>query len=257
MAALAEAGRGFSVGAARVPIVPQAALFDLLNGGDKAWGAESPYFRLGHQAVLNAGRTFLLGTSGAGYGATMATLKGGLGSASAVTSQGITVSAIVAVNAVGSATIGDGPHFWAAPWEKSAEFGGLGLPAAFPSSALDVPLKGTVRENTTIALVATDARLSKAEAQRVALSAHDGLAHALRPGHTPLDGDTVFAAATGRNALAMSLAVLTEIAMLASDTLARAIARAVYEARSLDVPNALPSWRDRFGGPSHQFPVST
>jgi D-aminopeptidase len=256
MAALAEKGRGFAIGPVRVPIVPQAALFDLLNGGDKTWGEAPPYFRLGREAVRNAGRTFRLGTAGAGYGATTASLKGGLGSASAVTSGGITVGAVVAVNAVGSATIGDGPHFWAAPYERAREFGGLGLPSAFPASALDVRMKGAVRENTTIALVATDACLTKAEAKRVALSAHDGLARALRPGHTPLDGDTLFAAATGRNRLAMSVATLTEIAMLASDTLARAIARAVYEASSLGFAGALPSWRDRFGDRVPRPPLS-
>jgi D-aminopeptidase len=247
MAALAEACRGFSVGPVRVPIVPQAALFDLLNGGDKAWGSTPPYFGLGHEAVRNAGMTFQLGTAGAGYGATTATLKGGLGSASAVTSEGITVGAIVAVNAVGSATIGDGPHFWAAPYEREGEFGGYGMPSPFPPDALDVRLKGSVRENTTIALVATDACLTKAEARRIALSAHDGLARALRPGHTPLDGDTVFAAATGHHPLVNGTASVTEIAVLASDTLARAVARGIYEASSLSFRGAIPCWKDRFG----------
>jgi len=250
MAALAEAGRGFAVGPVRVPIVPQAALFDLLNGASRAAGSMPRFFELGREAVRNAGRSFSLGTVGAGYGATTATLKGGLGSASAVTSEGITVAAIVAVNAVGSATVGDGPCFWAAPLERGAEFGGLGLPSPLPPDAGGVRLKGAVRENTTIALVATDASLSKAEAQRVALSAHDGLARALRPGHTPLDGDTVFAAATGLRPLRNGLTSLTEIAMLASDTLARAIARGVYEASALPFPNAIPSWHDRFGKPS-------
>ena len=245
MAALAETGRGFSVGPARVPIVPQAALFDLLNGGDKAWGSTPPFFRLGYEAVRNAELSFCLGTAGAGYGATTANLKGGLGSASAVTSEGLTVAAIVAVNAVGSATVGDGPHFWAAPYERSSEFGGAGLPSSFP--LFDVPLKGSVRENTTIALVATDACLTKAEALRIALSAHDGLARALRPGHTPLDGDTVFAAATGYRPLANRTASLAEIAIMASDTLSRAIARGVYEATALPFPGSIQSWKDKFG----------
>jgi D-aminopeptidase len=172
-------------------------------------------------------------------------LKGGLGSASAVTSEGLTVAAIVAVNAVGSATVGDGPHFWAAPCERNSEFGGAGLPSSFP--LFDVQLKGSVRENTTIALVATDACLTKAETLRIALSAHDGLARALRPGHTPLDGDTVFASATGYRPLANRTASLAEISILASDTLARAIARGVYEASALPFPGAIQSWKDKFG----------
>lgn len=251
MAALAAAGRGFRIGEAIVPIVPQAVLFDLLNGGDKAWSSQSPYFRLGQEAVQNANDHFRLGTAGAGYGATTATLKGGLGSASAVTSEGFTVGAIVAVNAVGTATIGDGPHFWAAPYERQDEFGGIGLPSSFPENALELRQKGSVRENTTIALVATDARLTKAEAMRLALSAHDGLARALRPGHTPLDGDAVFAAATGYRPLANGIATLTEIAALASDTLARAIARGVFEATSLAFPGGPPSWKEKFAVTCH------
>lgn len=246
MAALVEQGRGFAVGPARVPIVPQAVLFDLLNGGDKNWGRTPPYAALGFDAVRNASKHFALGTAGAGYGATTATLKGGLGAASAVSSEGITVGAIVAVNAVGSATIGDGPHFWAAPYEREAEFGGLGLPAHVPEDALRPRLKGGVRENTTIALVATDASLTKAEAKRLALSAHDGLARGLRPGHTPMDGDTVFAAATGLKPLPNGTNSVTELAILAADTLARAIARGVYEASALPFAGAQPSWKDSF-----------
>ena len=108
MAALKEMGRGFEVGSVRVPIVPQAILFDLLNGGNKDWGRMPPYWELGYQATKSAGRDVALGTAGAGYGATTATLKGGLGSASVKTSSGFTVGAVVAVNAVGTATIGDG-----------------------------------------------------------------------------------------------------------------------------------------------------
>lgn len=132
MACLAEAGRGFAVGPMRVPIVPAAILFDLLNGGDKAWGRYPPYRDLGFEATRAAGADFALGTAGAGTGATTATWKGGLGSASA-RAGGFTVGAIVAVNALGSATVADGPHFWAAPWEQADEFGGLGLPQPFPA----------------------------------------------------------------------------------------------------------------------------
>ena len=123
LAALQEQGRGFAIGDARVPIVPGAILFDLLNGGDKNWGRKPPYWDLGFEAATKAGRMFGLGVAGAGHGANTANLKGGLGSASAITSNGYRVGAIVAVNSLGQATIGDGPHFWAAPIELGAEFG--------------------------------------------------------------------------------------------------------------------------------------
>ena len=132
MAWLREAGIGLQVGAAIVPIVAQAICFDLINGGDKAWGRRPPYWDLGFEAAAAASAApFKLGTVGGGYGATTATLKGGLGSASVVTASGIRVGAIVVVNAIGTATIGTGPHFWAAPVEAGEEFGGLGLPATF------------------------------------------------------------------------------------------------------------------------------
>ncbi|MCP8940419.1 P1 family peptidase [Alsobacter sp. SYSU M60028] len=246
MAVLVERGRGFRVGDALVPIVPQAILFDLLNGGDKAWGRKPPFFDLGAAACEAASAGFRLGTAGAGYGATTATLKGGLGSASAVTESGFVVGALVAVNAVGTATMGEGPHFWAAPYEQNAEFGGIGWPYARPKDALVPRLKGGPGRNTTIAVVATDARLGKAQAKRIANAAHDGLARALRPAHTPLDGDIVFAAGTGRREVAGPMA-LNEIAMAASDVLARAVARGVYEATALPYPGALPAWKDRFG----------
>ncbi len=120
-------GRGFAVGDIRVPIVPGAILFDLLNGGDKGW-RDNPYKGLGAAALGAAGLEFPLGSVGAGFGATTDGLKGGLGSASVVLESGMTVGALVAVNALGSVTVGDGGHFWAAPWEMEAEFGGLGLP---------------------------------------------------------------------------------------------------------------------------------
>jgi D-aminopeptidase len=246
-AVLAERGRGFRIRDLTVPIVPQAILFDLANGGDKAWGRKPPYFDLGMAACEAAADRFALGTAGAGYGAATATLKGGLGSASAVTPSGFTVGAVVAVNAVGSVMIGDGPHFWAAPYERGGEFGGLGQPMRVPPEALAPRLKGGPGENTTIALVACDADLTKAQCKRVAVAAHDGLARAIRPAHTPLDGDLVFAAATGRRPLADPVYSLNEIAVAAADCLARAVARAVFEAVALPFPGALPAWRDRFG----------
>ena len=240
-------GRGFRIREAAVPIVPGAILFDLLNGGDKAWGPEPVYWHLGYRAAAVAGIDIELGSAGAGLGATTATLKGGLGSASAVTGAGFIVGALVAVNALGSATLGEGPHFWAAPYEQSDEYGGLGWPAPFPSEALKLQLKGRQPENTTIAVVATDASLTKAECKRLALMAQDGAARALRPVHAALDGDTVFAAATGRAAQGADAVQQVEIGMVAADCLARAIARAVYEATALSFAGAQPSWRDRFG----------
>jgi D-aminopeptidase len=246
MAFLAESGRGFAVGAVRVPIVPGASLFDLLNGGDKNWGRRPPYWELGFAAAAGAGKDFALGSAGAGYGATICDLNGGLGSTSAVSSRGFLVGAIVAVNAVGRATRGSGPHFWAAPYERDGEFGGLGLPDKAPADALDLRLKHEAPANTTIAIVATDARLTKAQMKRVAIMAQDGVALALRPAHAPMDGDVVFAATTSRAAATPDARDLTEIGMLAAECLARAIARGVYEATPTPNSRLSPCWRERY-----------
>ena len=243
---LREQGRGFPVREARVPIVPAAILFDLLSGGDKNWGRYPPYRELGYAAAAGATEDFALGSAGAGFGATTADLKGGTGSASAQTRDGITVGALALVNAAGSAVIGGGPHFWSAPYERGNEFGGRGLPASIPPQALSFKTKGQPGENTTLVVVATDAALTKPQAHRLAIMAQDGLARALRPVHTPLDGDIVFAAATGARALAEPIVALAELGVIAADVVARAIARGVYEARALPFPGALPSWRDRF-----------
>ena len=247
IARLAELGRGFAVGAVRVPIVPGASLFDLLNGGDKAWGRTPPYWELGWRAACAASERFDLGTSGAGFGATTFDLKGGLGSASATTSAGYRVGAIVACNAVGRATRGSSPHFWAAPFERDGEFGGLGSGPDGGDGALALGLKTIEPASTNLAVVVTDATLTKAQVKRLAVMAQDGLALALRPAHAPTDGDTVFAAATGRVAGAPNLADLTEIGMLAAECVARAVARGVYEATALAVEGAQPSWRQRYG----------
>jgi len=238
--------RGFQVRDIRVPIVPGAILFDLLNGGDKAWGEDPVYWRLGYQAAQAASATFRLGSAGAGLGATTANLKGGIGSASAETSGGYRVGALVAVNALGQATIGDTGHFWAAPYEQDGEFGGLGWPAPWPPDGLAMRIKGDAFENTTIAIVATDALLTKAEAKRLAIMAQDGLALALRPSHAAMDGDTVFAASTGQARMPPNLRDQTEIGLLAANCLARAIARAIYEATPLPFKGALPAWRTKF-----------
>lgn len=242
-AGLREIGRGLQVGTARVPLVPQAILFDLINGGNKDWGLHSPYRDMGYAAFKAADKgAFALGTVGAGTGATTATLKGGLGSASAVSSQGHRIAAIVAVNALGSATIGDGPHFWAAPFEEEGEFGGLGMPQTIDTR---LRLKGTTVTATTIGAVVTDARLTKAEAHRLSISAHDGLARALLPAHLPLDGDTVFAASTAKRERD-DMASFMELCHLAASVMARAVARGVHTATALPVDGAQPAWRDRF-----------
>jgi D-aminopeptidase len=241
-------GAGLKIGTANIPIAVQAITFDLLNGGDKDWGRTPPYWDMGWAAAENArSGAFPLGTAGGGYGTTTANLKGGLGSASTTTRSGFTVGAIAVVNAVGSTTIGDSQHFWAAPYEIGNELGGRGLPPAVSSSALDMRIKGGAPPSTTIALVATDAALTKAQTKRVAIMADDGLARAIRPAHAPMDGDTVFAVATLRRPLRDEIVDLTEIGLTAADCLARAIARGVYEATALRFANALPAWRDRFG----------
>jgi D-aminopeptidase len=250
MAVLAARGIGLRIGTAVVPIVAQVITFDLLNGGDKNWGMAPPYWDLGRRAAeAVSGDTFALGTIGGGYGATTATLKGGLGSASQVTASGFTVGAIAVVNAIGTATIGDGPQFWAAAVEQGREFGGLGLPSKIDPTALRLRMKGGAPPSTTIAVVATDAILTKAQAKRLAIMADDGLARAIRPAHAPMDGDTVFACATQRRALPVGAenTALTDIGTAAGDCLARAIARGVYEATALPFAGAQLAWRDKFG----------
>jgi L-aminopeptidase/D-esterase-like protein len=247
---LAEQGRGFAVRGAVIPIVPGAIMFDLLNGGDKAWGRFAPYRDLGYAAAAAAGPDFAIGSVGAGLGATTANFKGGLGSASAVTQGGIAVAALAVVNAVGSVTIGDGPWFWAAPFEIGGEYGGRGFPSAVTSDMLSLRIKGgaaaTASENTTLTVVATDAALTKSQAKRLAMIAQTGMARAIYPVHAPLDGDVLFAAATGEKPID-PLVGLTELGMVAANVVARAIARAVYTATALPFPGALPAWKDRFG----------
>lgn len=236
MAGLRAAGRGFAVGEARVPIVPAAILFDLLNGGDKGWD-DSPYPALGRRAFDTAEGHFALGTAGAGTGAMTARWKGGLGSASAVLADGTTVGALVAVNAVGSVTAPSG-QFWAGPWELGSEFGGLGLGGPFDPG--HEPLRTKRQgEATTIAIVATDAGLDKAALTRLAVAAHDGLSRAIVPSHTPFDGDLVFALSTGRGD-----ADPFALGHAAACVLARAVARAAFEARPAP-GDRQPCWQDR------------
>jgi L-aminopeptidase/D-esterase-like protein len=244
---LREQGRGFAVRTARVPIVPAAILFDLLNGGDKEWGRYPPYRELGYQAARSASADCALGSVGAGLGANSVNLKGGIGSASALV-EGVTVGALAAVNAAGSVTVGDSRHFWAAPFEQDKEFGGAGSPASIAAEALQPRVKGSAGANTTLVVVATDAILTKAQARRIAVMAQTGVARAIYPVHTPLDGDVLFTAATGKKELAEPLHAITRLGAIAANVTARAIARAIYDATALAFPGALPSWKDKFSG---------
>lgn len=248
MDALHEMGRGFAVLGARVPLVPAAILFDLLNGGDKAW-AHNPYPELGRTALANAAYDFSLGSVGAGTGAQTAMHMGGLGSASLVLEDGITVGALVAVNPLGSVTTPSGRHFWAAPFEIGQEFGGLGSDPArglqpLPDSRKTAAM--AAQGNTTIAIVATDAALDKAQLKRLAVAAHDGIARAIVPAHSPHDGDLIFAAATGAAPLIAPALQLTGIGHAAAVCLSRAIARAVWDA-SPAPGDTLPCLRDALG----------
>lgn len=242
---LREQGIGFEVGPHHIPILPAAILFDLINGGDKDWGRYPPYRELGYEAAANASEDFAIGSQGAGLGALTATLKGGLGSASFITPDGHAVGALVAVNPMGSATIGDTRHFWAAPFELGDEFGRLGLPSPLPDDASDLRIK--FRDlprggaNTTIAVIATDAVLSKAEAKRLAIAAHAGFARAIWPSHTPFDGDLVFALATGASGHKPSLDAFVDLGAAAASTMSRAIARGVQAARP-DPRDLMPAW---------------
>ena len=247
MDVLAAQGRGFAVGKARVPIVPGAILFDLNFPTRKHWTEEPPHRRLGREAAKAAGRDFALGGAGAGLGAKAGRLKGGLGSASLRLGDGVTVGAIVAVNCCGSTVRPDCLRFWAAELALPAD----GIP---PQPAIpDVPLdlddfsacgEGLVGANTTIAVVATDAPLDKSGCRRLAIMAQDGLARAVRPAHTPFDGDTVFALSTGSGAL-VTPERLTRLGNAAGDCLSRAIMRAVVAAEPL---GGYPSWRGMMAG---------
>lgn len=241
---LAARGVGFAVGAARIPVVPAAILFDLLNGGDKEWGEAAPYARLAREACEAAAADFALGNVGAGLGAKAGSLKGGLGSVSAVTPEGLAVGALVAVNALGDTVMPGQSCFWAWPFERAGELGGQTPPrGAVPADeALVASPFARIGANTTISVVATNAVLDKAEARRVAIMAQDGYARAIRPAHTPFDGDTVFVLATGAHPLAEPrAAALSLLGALAADCIARAVARGVFTAESL---GGLMSYRD-------------
>jgi L-aminopeptidase/D-esterase-like protein len=247
--ALRLMGRGFRYADVTVPIVPGAVLFDLRNGGDKAW-IENPYRRLGAEALAAAGEDFALGTAGAGVGATTAGLKGGLGSASLLLRTGHTVAALVAANPTATVAVAGGPHFWAAPFEIDGEFGGLGpYPGAVPfelSSRVkhDHEQEGGT-SNTVLAIVATDAILSKAQLKRLAVAAHDGIARAVSPAHTLVDGDLVFALTTAALPVADPVFDPLHFGHAAAVCLSRAIARAVYLATPA-AGDPYPTWREKW-----------
>lgn len=245
--ALRAAGRGHVYAGVSVPIVPVAILMDLMNPGKKDWAA-NPYPGLGHAAFAAAAEEFALGTEGAGTGATAASLKGGLGSASVVLESGITVGALAAVNPMGSVTMGGGPHFWAAPFEFGDEFGGRGLgavidPGAEPASRA---APSDLRPATVLGIVATDAALDVPGIERMAVAAHDGIARAVVPAHTLRDGDLVFGVATGERSLPDPVLDAVRIGHAAASCLARAIARGVYAARP-EPGDAVPTWSQKFG----------
>lgn len=238
-ATLAAQGRGyrFPNAAASVPgapITPGAILFDLANGGDKAWGETPPYRDLGCSAVTAAAQDFALGRAGAAYGAMAGMLPGGLGTASIVTEDGFTIGALAAVNSFGSVVAGDGLTFWAAPYEVADEFGGRGC-AGLATAPGDWGLAKLPREgrtNTTLCCIGLDAAVTKSEAKRIAIMAQDGLARAVRPAHAPFDGDVVFVLATSAKPLPEPRALhVARLGAHAADVLARAIARGVYEAQ--------------------------
>jgi L-aminopeptidase/D-esterase-like protein len=243
-AALSTQGIGLQMrpGSPAIPIVPSAVLHDLANGGDKDWGLTPPYRDLGIHASGAADTKFALGSVGAGRGARAGLLKGGIGSTSIDLGDGVVVGALVALNSVGSALMPDGKTYWAWAFELDREFGGGGP----PSQTMDLsdPAPDAARllaigrlqpgSNTTLGVVACNADLSNAECKRIAMMAQDGIARAVRPAHTPFDGDIVFAVASGEVSLDNKLqraAQVGRIGSAAADCLARAIARAVHSSR--------------------------
>jgi L-aminopeptidase/D-esterase-like protein len=245
-ASLSVQGIGLQLrpGAPAIPIVPCAVLHDLGNKGNKQWGLSPPYRELGVSAAASAGADFELGSVGAGRGAMAGLRKGGIGSASVDLGRGLMVGALVAVNSIGSPFMPDGRTYWAWAFELGDEFGGGGPPKSRMDLSDPSPeesrLLGVGRltqgANTTLGVVACNADLNTVECKRVAMMAHDGIARAVRPAHTPFDGDTIFALASGElesGELAleentMRAAQVGRIGSAAADCLARAIARAVH-----------------------------
>lgn len=245
---LAKRGVGFTFGAQPVPcpVVPSAILFDIMNGGAKWPDDEPPYRDLGLDALKAAKPDFEIGNRGAGLGAIAGRLKGGLGSASSRW-RDFTVGALVAVNSVGSCVIPGTSRLWARDLAQGDEMGpdtprDGARPDASPLE--DSKFDPKPQQNTTIAVVATDATLTRIEAKRFAIMARDGMARAIRPIHTPFDGDTVFALSTGKKPLPEqhSLAVAA-LGSIAADTLTRAIGRALWAA---ETTGGFQGYREKF-----------
>ncbi len=241
-------GYAYEKDIAPIPIVPGAILFDLTNGGNKDWGDDNPYIKLGRQAAETAAADFALGNAGAGFGARAGQYKGGLGSVSTRLQNGIVVGALAAVNSVGSPVIPGTDAFWAFPLEQNGEFGGhhprdiRPISLDLPADVKEGPSAGT---NTTLAIVATNAPVSRVALQQIAIMASDGFARALRPSHSPFDGDLVFAISTATELPEQNDPVQNQLlGHLAADCVARAISRGVYEAETL---GPVKSYRATFG----------
>jgi L-aminopeptidase/D-esterase-like protein len=242
--------------------VPSAILFDLANDGCKAWGETPPYRRLATEALAAVGPAVVRGNVGAGYGATCGALKGGVGTASIRRHTDghphETVAALIAVNAFGDAVVPGGTRLWAAPFELGAEMGNQtalpGIPLHAPSYTEGKPLDGTeTPSNTTIGVIATDVALSRSEALRVAMMAHDGLARAIRPIHTPFDGDTLFVLSTSKKQLAADelparARLITRLGSMAADVTTRAVGNGMVSAQSLGGWTSYRDWLARQGG---------
>jgi L-aminopeptidase/D-esterase-like protein len=231
---LSANGTGFVPvpGTPPVPILPAASLYDLSNGGDKAWGGVPPYRALASRAFAAASNDAACGSCGAGYGATAGAWLGGLGTASLDMGEGGIVSATIAVNSIGSPIMPDGRSFWSWPFERDGEFGDLRLD--FNARAHD-PLpddrKGGIRpgQATCIGVVACSVPLDRPSLARIAIMAQDGLARAIRPSHAPFDGDTIFAICPDETPQVSADDVM-RMGSAAADCVARAVARGVWEA---------------------------
>ncbi|HEV7825091.1 MAG TPA: P1 family peptidase [Mycobacteriales bacterium] len=239
MRCLAEADRGFRVGPRAgevVPIVPAAVVFDLGRGGSFA---RRPDAGSGAAAYAAAGGTgpVAQGVVGAGTGAVAGGLKGGVGTASAVLTDGTTVAALVVVNAVGSTVDPSTGELYGVRFGLPGEFA-VTPPSAAEVTAARVPATGPASPvlATTIGVIATDAVLTKAQCAKVAGVGHDGLARAVRPVHSMLDGDTLFALATGARE-----AVVHDLLTAAADCVTRAVVHAMLAAATVTTPAG--TWR--------------
>ena len=240
-------GRGYkpSSEAKNIPMIPGAILYDLANGGYKDWNKKPPYSELGIQAASKVSNNIELGNFGAGYGAKAGSLKGGLGSASFILDDGIQVGGLFAVNSYGSTVNSETGQFWSATDEYNDEFGNKGVPSYSPSN----PLSGTANQetlpgqNTTIGVVATNVKLDSRAAKRIAIMAHSGMSRAIRPIHSPVDGDVIFVLSTGTLDKELNLNDINIIGELGARVCSRSIARGVYEAKSI---LGMTSWKEKY-----------